>query len=191
MPIRHRVMACLASSMMALTVVGCGTKDLDKPLPDAASMVDGIEVWDLRERPDAEAVGIDDGETAIYETRPDRPVTFHLAGGAELRMSVRYVSFSAISSADASPNSVEAHSGSMPLDDLVNEYLSVLEQLDLPTDSVAQFKEEAASATAAKRVGSDREEARFGDLKLGVFARYSPNGETGLVVVNGGWPDSD
>lgn len=189
---RLRVLACVVAGATAVAVAGCDFRETggqrDTVLPEAATRSGGNEVWDLRVRPDAGAVGIDDGDTAVFETRPPRPAVFRLAGGAELRLSARYVAFSSIGSTDGSPVGVDVKTGTMPLDATVEAYRAVLDQLDLPTAKVAAFEKAATSATGTEWVRSDREAARFGDLDLGVVARYSPHAGTGVVAVIGGWP---
>lgn len=164
-------------------------KDDEPKLPPAASVRDGVEVWDLRERPTAEQVGIADGsETATYEPEKARTVELTLPEDESVRLpDTRYVSFSAILSSDDRPDSWEVHTTLLETDPLVTELRSLAEQVGGGPDVANDFARQIDSAQGTDRVSSDRVEAKFGDLKLGVFARYYPNSGKGLVVINGGW----
>lgn len=177
--------------VVLLAVTGCDwitvSRHQDEPeLPDAATMVDGTEVWDLQNRPTADDVGIDD-DTSVFETRPPRAVMLRLPDSGELKMRVRYIAFSTISSSDGQPASVDVKTATMTLDDTADAYRSALQQLGLPTATVAEFRDTAASASGTEWVRTDRVATQVGDLSLGVVARYNPNSETGLVAVAGGW----
>ncbi|WP_026928924.1 hypothetical protein [Glycomyces tenuis] len=188
---RRRFLACAIGAVLPPLAAGCdvtvsGGED-GFELPAAAEAVDGVEVWDLRERPTAAEVGIAGGDTAVFETRPSRPLELLLHGGARLRLPVRYIAFSAIGSADGSPVGVDLKTGTMPLEGTVDAYRSALEQLGLPTGGVEEFRVAAAEATGPERVESERVPGRFGELDLGVVARYGPRAQSGVVAVGGGW----
>lgn len=191
--LRRRFLAGTVGAVGMLAGTGClgvpvrrDQDDVD--LPTAATKIDGTEVWDLRRRPTAEQVGIGAGDdTAIYETRPERPVLLRLPEGMQLRLSVRYIAFSAILSDDGRPGSVDVKTAMMPLGDTVESHRSVLKQLGLPISAVSEFHDAARGASGTERVHADRMTERFGDLELGVVARYSPHSETGVIGLGGGW----
>ncbi|WP_026924012.1 hypothetical protein [Glycomyces arizonensis] len=188
--IRRRFLACALGAVLPIAT-GCeitvSSDDDELDLPSGAEEVDGVEVWDLRDRPTAAEVGITDGDTSVFETRPPRPVELRLHGGAALRLRTRYIAFSSILSEDGAPVGVDLKTGTMPLDDTADTYRSALEQLGLPTDGVDGFRRTAAEATGSERVRAERLADRFGELELGVVARYSPHSATGVVAVGGGW----
>lgn len=190
---RRRNLACLLGVLVLMTTAceGASVRDDDEPsLPGAAEKDGDTEVWDLRQRPSAEQVGLGGDSTSVYETRPPRGVRLRLAGGETVELDTRYVAFSAIGSPEDEPVSVDLKTDTMSLDDTVDVFGSVLDQLGLPTDKVAEFQRAAGEATGTAWVRTDRVGGTFGDLDLGVVARYSPHSEHGLVAIGGGWLDS-
>lgn len=189
----RRLLLSLVGVLLLIATTACEgatvVKDDDKrPLPSAASNEGDTEIWDLRQRPTAEQLGIAaDDETAVYEARPSRPVRLRLAGAETVELPTRYVAFSTIGSPEGEPVSVDVKTETMSLDETGATFRSVLEQLGLPTSKVGQFVRDARDATGTTWVRTDRVAGRFGDLDLGVVARYSPNSEHGLVALGGGW----
>lgn len=162
--------------------------DEPKPLPEAASMDDGVEVWDLRQRPSPAQVGVTgDDQTAVYETRPSRQVRLRLAGGARLDLPIRYIAFSTILSRDDGLHSVDLKTDTMDRDELVRVLTHALEQLGLSTKLVDDFERRAARATGSDTVTSKRVTAHFEALDLSVLARYTPDTGRGRVALGGGW----
>lgn len=192
MLMRRRCLPLLLGAILLTATTACEDaivkKDPPESLPGAASMKDGVEVWDLRQRPSPGEVGIGDGEqTAVYETRPARPVRLRLGSDETVELPTRYIAYSTILSRDDEVVSVDVKTATMRLDETVERFESVLDQLDLPTTSVAGFERRAEGATGYDSVVSDRVSARYGTLDLGVLARYSPHSERGSVALIGNW----
>ncbi|SEF18793.1 hypothetical protein [Jiangella alba] len=185
-----RRVAVVGAALLTLVLPLSGCDDVsitrgddDAALPPAATDSDGTEVWDLRTTPAPEDVGIVGDETAVYETRPERPVLLQLPDGVELRLPARYLAFRATDDTV----SIDVKTGTRPLDETVDLLGSVLEQLALPAEAVARFEADAAAASGTEWVRADRVPIQLDDLDLGVVARYNPHGDAGLVALSGGW----
>lgn len=161
--------------------------DEETALPQAATESEGTEVWDLRSTPAPEDVGIAGDETAVFETRPDRPILLQLPDRVELRMSARYLAFRTTGDGTDETVTIDVKTATKPLDETAELLMSVLEQLGQPTETVAPFEADAEAATGTEWVRADRVPMQLDDLELGVVARYNPHGEAGLVAISGSW----
>ena len=174
------------------------------PEPTAMTHEDGVEVWDLTVPPSAEAFGIDTdvpARTSIFvgaysstSTGP-RPVRFLMPEGRELELDATEVIFDATDSTETTAGtsedevllpegrlftlSVRAPGGDGPTAGPA-AYRDVLEQLDLPSDSVEELERVIASPGpvdplgASTRVGASVDLPPTEGVRLGVSTSFDP-----------------
>src|SRR5699024_11224353 len=132
------ILACLG---------GCGTHmntDNDDDFP---------QTWDLREPPTREQVGMKNDDTVIFETDAPRTVTLRLPEDASLTLPLTLLTFDSYGagpSEDADPVDLDGKTDRVPLDETVELYRSTLDQLNMGTDTIADFQKQASAADGAQ-----------------------------------------
>lgn len=157
--------------------------------------------WDLTNPPDRESVQLADGEdTVFFEVDMDKPrdVAFHLPAGVSLTVPLYMVSFDSfggVPAEESAPTGLDARSGRMSLDETVELYRSVLNQLNMDTGAVAAFSDEAKAAQQngqgqapdSGRVSTRLKSREYGYLTLKLAAIYRPRADQGFIKLMGSW----
>src|SRR5699024_1993319 len=151
--------------------------------------------------PNRESVQMADGEdTVFFEVDMGKPrdVTFQLPTGVSLTVPVYMVafdSFGGVPARESAPTGLDARSGRMSLDETVELYRSVLDQLNMDTDEVTAYSDDAkaaqdngqGSAPDNDRVSSQLKSHEYGYLTLKVAAIYRPRADQGFIKLMGSW----
>src|SRR5699024_1479925 len=150
--------------------------------------------WDLREPPTREQVGMKDDATVIFETDAPRTVTLRLPEDASLTLPLTLLTFDSYGagpSEDADPVDLDGKTDRVPLDETVKLYRSTLDELNMDTDTIADFQKQASAANGAqhpaKRITSQRVEKKYGYMRLQVLAQYEPDTQVGYIKISGVW----
>src|SRR5699024_11035699 len=150
--------------------------------------------WDLREPPTREQVGMKDDATVIFETDAPRTVTLRLPEDASLTLPLTLLTFDSYGagpSEDADPVDLDGKTDRVPLDETVELYRSTLDQLNMGTDTIADFQKQASAADGAqhpaKRITSQPLTKRDGYIEIQLHAEYEPDNQVGFIQFSGAW----
>ncbi|MGP9536616.1 hypothetical protein ACT3SP_01300 [Brachybacterium sp. AOP43-C2-M15] len=166
-----------------LLLAGCVTlrdsrsEGEERPTPPAKDVVDGIETWDLAQRPRAADVGLDGtSRVQIHETREPRTIRLLLPEEATVTFEARLLTVQLLSGTDDEEFTVSARGATVEADALTTQLRDLMQQLGLPVDAVDAFREEIAAAPPdqTERIRFSSPAATFGELMMGVQANLSP-----------------
>jgi len=153
--------------------------------------------WDLREPPTREQVGMKNDEDdvfALYDTDEPHQVSLKLPKNTTLTLPLTLLTFNSPGLAPSDPQpptSLDEKTDRVPLDEAVELYRSTLDQLNMGTDTIADFQKQASAADGAqhpaKRISSNIVRKRIGYLQVEVVAQYEPNTQVGYVKLMGTW----
>lgn len=181
---------------LCLLLAGCVTVrhndsgGSDLPEPKVRTVADGVETWDLTERPSAEDVGFtEESRSRIYETDEPRTIDLLLPGDESVRFEAHLLSFRSLPGSDGDEFTLGARGATVDPVELDAQLRDLLEQLGNPTDVVDPFSDEVAAAPAdqTERIHFSSPTATFGDLTLSVGANIAPIAGAGRYTLGGSW----
>jgi len=188
-----RTMLTIVVAIVLVSATGCTLTPGTNSDDDDASP----QSWDLREPPTREQVGMKDDEDdvfALYDTDEPHQVDLKLPENTTLTLPLTLLTFNSPGLAPSDPQpptSLDGKTDRVPLDETVELYRSTLDQLNMGTDTIADFQKQASAADGAqhpaKRITSQRVEKKYGYMRLQVLAQYEPDTQVGYIKISGVW----
>ena len=189
-----RQVVLLATCLMLTAGLISGCADGDTK--DTMDTTDRTEkTWDLREPPTREQVGMKNDNTVIFETDAPRTVTLRLPEDTSLTLPLTLLTFDNYgrdpSGDNQNPTGLDGKTDRVPLDETVELYRSTLDQLNMGTDTIADFQKQASAADGAqhpaKRITSQPLTKRVGYIEIQLHAEYEPDNQVGFIQFSGAW----
>lgn len=174
--------------LVAVLLTGCVGMEIEKsPAPVAPTNADGVETWDLRTRPTAEYVGMEQGRNTVsYGSRDPRQIVLLLPQDVDWELSdVRLVVFEGPYSREQDglapdPDGVAIKRPVMSLSRAAEQFRADVATLSMSATHVSDWLERvrgrdrgAASPVRANHV------TQVGDYEVTVTATYRPSREQG------------
>src|SRR5699024_3369753 len=187
-------MLAIVVAIVLVSATGCTLTPGTNSDDDDASP----QSWDLREPPSREQVGMKNDEDdvfALYDTDEPHQVSLKLPKNTTLTLPLTLLTFDSYgrhpSSDNQHPASLDGKTDRVPLGETVELYRSTLDQLNMGTDTIADFQKQASAADGAqhpaKRITSQRVEKKYGYMRLQVLAQYEPDTQVGYIKISGVW----
>src|SRR5699024_9887745 len=142
-----------------------------------------------------EQVGMKNDNTVIFETDAPRTVTLRLPEDTLLTLPLTLLTFDNYgrdpSGDNQNPTGLDGKTDRVPLDETVELYRSTLDQLNMGTDTIADFQKQASAADGAqhpaKRITSQPLTKRVGYIEIQLHAEYEPDNQVGFIQFSGAW----